>query len=157
MKELIDYIITNFIGRLKMIATEYLPELFSNSNVCLQHKYIEALSDNIKQLIQERTYLYKLLRSILGNIREELYINYAESFRELTAKEWYDLSGAIQVTDFNVIGQFLLECDIDNFDFINFNNLLNDQIIKKMFSYFEKNIQNKLYTKYLKIDCNNKY
>lgn len=71
-EDLIDYIFVNFSERLKAITSEFIPKLFSDSDSCLQHKYVEVLSESIKQLIHEKTYIEKLLHSVWGDSKNEI-------------------------------------------------------------------------------------
>lgn len=155
-QELIDYVFTNFSERLKNIKPAYIPKLFSDSDSCLQHKYVEVLSENIKQLIHEKTYIEKLLRSVWGDSKEEILNTFIEQFKELSASDWYGLLNVIHGYDYNIIENLLLECDVDDFTFVNKDILLSNDNAKKMFSYFERNLQNKMYIKYTELAENNK-
>lgn len=155
-EELIDYIFANFSERLKSITLESIPKLFSDSDPCLQHKYVEVLSESIKQLIREKTYIKDVLYSVWGDSKNEILIAFLEEFKELSAKDWYGLLSVIYGNDYNIIEKLLLECDIDNFDFIDKDFLLNDANAKRMFYYFERNLQNKMYAKYTELAENNK-
>ncbi len=163
-EELIEYIFNNFSDRLKSISLKYLPELFGSSDSCLQHKYIDILSESIKQLIHEKVYIKDLLDSVWGYSTYEILTTYLEQFKELSAKDWYGLLGIISGNAYNIsgnayniVGNLLLECDIDNFDFIDRNNLLDSKNAQIMFSYFEKNLQNKMLLKYTELAENNNH
>ena len=150
-EELVDYIFTNFSERLKTITSEFIPRLFSDSDSCLQHKYVEVLSKSIKQLIYEKTYINDLLHSVWGNSKEEILTTFLEQFKELSANDWYGLLNVIRGNDYNIIENLLLECDLENFGFINKETLLNNSNAKRMFYYFERNFQNKMFDKYTKL------
>lgn len=156
-EELIDYVFTNFSNRLKAITPEFIPKLFSNSDSCLQHKYVEVLDESIKRLIQGKKHIGKLLNSAWGDSKKEIFESYLEQFKELSASDWYSLLNVIRNNDYNIIENLLLECNIDNFDFIDKDNLLNSSRAKKMFYYFERNSQNKMYAKYTELAENNMY
>lgn len=155
--ELVEYIFVNFSERLKRITSQYIPKLFGNSDSCLQHKYIEVLSESIKQLIHEKTYIKDLLRLVWGDSKNEILTTFFDDFKALSASDWYGLLNVIHRSEYNIIEKLLLECDIDNFDFIDKDLLLNDSNVKRMFYYFEKNIQNKKLTKYTELAQNNKH
>lgn len=154
-EELIDYIFANFSERLKAITSEFIPKLFSDSDSCLQHKYVEVLSESIKKLIHEKTYIEKLLHSVWGDSKNEILTTFLEQFKELSAKDWYSLLSVIGGNEYKIIENLLLECDLNNFDFIDKENLLNNGNAKRMFYYFERNLQNKMYAKYTELAENN--
>ncbi len=147
-KELSDYVISNFKDRLKAITTEFIPSLFDKSATCLQHEYIILLKENIEKLICEKTYVRDLLRSVWGESKTELITAYQEQFKTLNAGDWYSLLKVIDAKDYSVVEEFLLTCDIDNFDFINVEQLLSDNKAKRMFYCFEKNLEGKMVEKY---------
>lgn len=155
-EDLIEYIFVNFSDRLKKITSEYIPKLFNCSDSCLQHKYIEVLSNNIKQLICEKTYVKDLLYFVWGDSKREILTTFLEQFKKLSASDWYGLLSVIHEQEYNIIENLLLQCYIDSFDFIDKDSLLNDSNAKRMFYYFEKNLQNKVFTKYSELAENNK-
>lgn len=155
-EELIQYIFANFSDRLKSIAPESIPKLFGCSDSCLQHKYVEVISDSIKRLICEKEYVKDLLHAVWGNSKTEILTVFLDQFKELSAKDWYGLLNVIHGNEYNIIEKLLLECDIDNFDFIDQNSLLEDSNAKRMFYYFERNLQNKMFAKYNVLAENNK-
>ncbi len=156
-EELIEYIFTNFSDRLQSITSEFIPKLFSESDSCLQHKYIEVLNENIKQLIHEKTYIKSLLNSVWGNSKEEILTAFLEQFKELNAEDWYGLLDVISANDYNIIENLLLECDINDFEFIDKESLLSNNNARRMFYYFERNLQSKMFAKYSELAENNKH
>lgn len=156
-EKLIDFIFTNFSERLKTITSEFIPRLFSDSDSCLQHKYVDVLSESIKQLIHEKTYINNLLSSVWGDSKKEILTTFLEQFKELSAGDWYGLLNVIHGNEYNIIEKLLLECDIENFDFIDKETLLNDSNTKRMFYYFERNLQNKMFVKYTELAKSNKH
>lgn len=148
-KALTDYIITNFGERLKSIQLKNIPKLFSESDSCLQHEYIELLRDNIKKLILDKTYIGDLLTSVWGDSKEEIVKQFSSEFKTLNASDWYALLDA--VGNIGLIENYLLSCDVDHFDFIDHEELLNSSKLKRMFYYFELNVQGKLLETYTKL------
>lgn len=155
-EELVSYIINNFTDRLQSIKMEFIPKLFSSSDSCLQHEYLEILKENIENLITEKTYIENLLRSAWGKSKEEILTTFNEQFKVLDAKDWYGLLNVINGNDYETIAELLMTCDIDNFEFIDKEKLLSNNNAKRMFYYFEKNVQNKMYDKYTYLAENNK-
>lgn len=151
-EELTKFIVGNFIERLKTITSEHIPLLFSESDTCLQQEYIDSLRDNIRQLIHEKTWIKDLLRSCWGNSKQTILSTFMEEWKTLSAKDWYTLLDTISANDYSIIERLLLECDINNYDFITGN--ITNANAKKMFSYFEKNLQNKLTKKYTELAKN---
>ncbi len=148
-EELTKYIISNFEDRLKTIATEFIPKLFSESDTCLQNEYIILLKDNISSLIREKTHIESLLKSAWGDSKVKILQSYQEELKTLTGEDWYKLLSVINnINDYNAIDNLLLNCNIDTLDFIEKEKLLSSPNHRKMYSCFEKNIQNKLFEKY---------
>ena len=150
-EEITEFIITNFADRLKKITTEFIPKLFSDSDTCLQKEYITLLKENIENLILEKTYIEKLLKATWGDSKGNILQSFQEQFKTLTGQDWYNLLSVISGNDYELIENLLLTCEIDNLNFVDKEKLLSNSNCQKMFSYFEKNIQSKLYLKYSEI------
>ncbi len=142
-EELIDYILRNFKDRIQTIETKYIPQLFSDSGADLQEKYIEVLENSIKKLIQEKIYIGKLLISAWGNLDKKIIQTFKEQFQELSACDWYQLLGNLPLHILEASSPFLLECEVDNFDFIEPENILTSSHLKIIFYYLENNLKKK--------------
>ena len=153
--KLVVFIINNYTERLHDIKTELLPQLFSSSAACLQHEYINVLKDSIEKLIAEKTYIKNLLSSAWGDSKKEILTTYKEQFKSLNAEDWYKLHDVLNAINYDLVDDLLLTCDIDNFDFIDKGQLLSNNSAKRMFYYFERNIQIKLFDKYNNLAENN--
>lgn len=147
-EELLEYVFDNFSDRLKRISSDHLPDLFNISDSSLQHRYLDVLSDNIKELIHKKEHIKDLLRSVWGEAKTDILKVFREEFKCLSAEDWYKLLDVINGNEYGLIEDLLLECDINNFDFINKDDLLNNGKVRRMFYYFERNIQNKMFNKY---------
>lgn len=150
-KGLVDYIFANFNERLKSIGIESIPKLFEDSHACLQHKYLEILEENIKKLILDKTYIERLLRAVWGDSRNEILESFPVEFGSLTAEDWYGLQNVIGNQEYKSVEKYLISCQVDGFDFIDNEKLLSNSNLKRMFYYFEQNVQSKLLSLYTEL------
>lgn len=135
-----------FKDRLRSISLDNIPKLFEESGTIFPLYYVSILEDNIIELINQKK-IKHLFKKIAFPVRMEILKRFKEYFKVLNANELWEFLNTLDYSEIEIIKELLLSCDIDNFDFVNINNLTRTLLNIEAFGYLEKNASRRLYDK----------